>query len=781
MADKDFVVKNGLVVNSTLIIANSDSSKVGINVVPDATLTVGGAANVQGVATVTGNGVFNANVYVGNYANIVGNANVGGTLGVTGVATFSVSAKVGANLEANSTAIFVGNTTVNTTVNSSSIILKSQDSTVTITASSLAISGTQKFISNSVFLANVEFGNSTFLVGLRANSSYGLPGQSLLTNGTSIYWSTPPVGANSIGGTGGLQYYNGTDIYYPSGASPALIFNDTTNSLSVGNSVIIGGATVNSTYYTGTSANSAKLGGVEAVYYVNSTGNYTITGIHTYKANLVANGVLSVANAISLNGSNGTGGYVLTSAGDNNVYWSAPVNVAAQYAWTNTHVFSNTITANSITLSNSIIAGNNISVAKILLANSYEGQAGMVLTSAGSASNTYWKNPINSNTNAGGGGVQFHNGTTFGATTGLTFSAASNNLTVGNTITLNGVTINSTSFPGTATNATKLNGVEPTSYVNVTDNYTFTGVHTHNANIVIGTSAKLFAQGSYGATNQVLTVTSTGGVQWTNPAAVGVTSVSGGNGFTACTITSTGTFTVKAGNGISVDTNGVRVVAGNSSIISNSTGVYVGSMYYNDLIGKPTIFDGAYGSLTGRPTLFDGAYASLTGRPTLSTVATSGSYVDLTNKPTIPDTASFVTTTSLTTNLLNYAPKASPTFSGTATTAGLKINGAYSLITTTMGPYSGGAALTLSCSSSNYFILSTTGSLNITFGTPPSGMYSMVVKITGGGSGVITWASSPKWPGAVAPTPSINTDFWIFTTDDAGATWRGNLSLRDYR
>ena len=56
---------------------------------------------------------------------------------------------------------------------------------------------------------------------------------------------------------------------------------------------------------------------------------------------------------------------------------------------------------------------------------------------------------------------------------------------------------------------------------------------------------------------------------------------------------------------------------------------------YNDLLNKPTLFDGTYANLTGKPTLFDGTYANLTGKPTLATVATSGSYNDLTNKPTI--------------------------------------------------------------------------------------------------------------------------------------------------
>ena len=54
MADKDFVVKNGLVVNTSVLVANG--TKVGVNTAsPDAALTVAGTANLQGNVSFTGN------------------------------------------------------------------------------------------------------------------------------------------------------------------------------------------------------------------------------------------------------------------------------------------------------------------------------------------------------------------------------------------------------------------------------------------------------------------------------------------------------------------------------------------------------------------------------------------------------------------------------------------------------------------------------------------------------------------------------------------------------
>ena len=44
----------------------------------------------------------------------------------------------------------------------------------------------------------------------------------------------------------------------------------------------------------------------------------------------------------------------------------------------------------------------------------------------------------------------------------------------------------------------------------------------------------------------------------------------------------------------------------------------VGTISYNDLSNKPTLFDGAYSSLSGRPTLFSGSYNDLTDKPNLA-------------------------------------------------------------------------------------------------------------------------------------------------------------------
>ena len=791
MADKDFVVKNGLVVNSSLIFANAAASQVGIACSsPDAVLTVGGTANVQGVATVTGNVFFGANatvssnLYVSNYANVAGSANVGGTFGVTGAVTFAATANVGTNVQISTTRIFIGNSTSSVFTNSSFISVG--NSTVNTTVNSSVISGVidnanrlgglfatnyitatgeQTRSGNSIFTANVILGNSIVTVGVQANSSYGNPGDSLVSNGSATYWAIPPVGANSVGGTGGIQYYNGTNQGYPSGASAGLTFNDVSNNLSVGNTVIVNSvsvgnstvnATVNSTIYTGTSYNSVQFDGRGSSSYVNTSGTYTISGAHTrtgetvFNANATVNRVFTFANAISANGANGTTGHVLTSAASGNVYWTRAVNTDAQYVWTNTISFT-----------------NSVAIASAFSANGSNGTTDQVLVSAGAGA-TYWKNSINSNTAAGTGGVQYHNGTTFGANAGLTFSAGSNNLSVANSIVLNGATINSTSFPGTANSATYFGGALASAYINSSADYTFTGIHTHNANLVIGTAARVQAGGQVGLNGQVL-ASNGNGVNWINPATGTVISVAAGNGISTASglaITGSGTIYIDSGNGLITDTDSVRVKAGNSSIVSNTTGVWIGDVPWTKIYGQPAFFSGVYADLTSKPTLF------------------SGSYNDLTNKPTIPTDLNQLTNTPGYINASSisaaYATKAAPTFTGLTTVSGLRITGSYYTSITTLGS---GTSFAINCALGNYFTATSTGTTSISFsGAPASGnLYSMIIRLTGGGNYTVSWPAAVKWQGAVAPTPTTNTDIWVFSTDDGGTSWRGNLTLKDYR
>lgn len=83
------------------------------------------------------------------------------------------------------------------------------------------------------------------------------------------------------------------------------------------------------------------------------------------------------------------------------------------------------------------------------------------------------------------------------------------------------------------------------------------------------------ANSTLGGSGQVLTSNSTGGVYWGSVAGTGtITQINTGNGLTGGPITSSGTIAVIANSGIIANSTGVYVLA-NSGITSNSTGVYV--------------------------------------------------------------------------------------------------------------------------------------------------------------------------------------------------------------
>ncbi len=81
------------------------------------------------------------------------------------------------------------------------------------------------------------------------------------------------------------------------------------------------------------------------------------------------------------------------------------------------------------------------------------------------------------------------------------------------------------------------------------------------------------------------------------------------------------------------DSNFAATVTNSLSLKANSADLsaVATSGNYNDLLNKPTLFDGAYNSLTGKPTLFSGNYNDLSNKPTLF----SGDYDDLSDKPTL--------------------------------------------------------------------------------------------------------------------------------------------------
>lgn len=121
------------------------------------------------------------------------------------------------------------------------------------------------------------------------------------------------------------------------------------------------------------------------------------------------------------------------------------------------------------------------------------------------------------------------------------------------------------------------------------------------------------------------------------------------------------------------------------------------------------------------------------------------------------------------------APLASPTFTGTVTTATADLLGSVRSNITTV------AASAVDCSLGNYFIKTATGALTWTAtNVPATRAYSFILELTNGGAGAQTWYSGIKWPGGTAPTlVASGVDVLGFITDDGGTTWRGVQLMKD--
>ena len=69
----------------------------------------------------------------------------------------------------------------------------------------------------------------------------------------------------------------------------------------------------------------------------------------------------------------------------------------------------------------------------------------------------------------------------------------------------------------------------------------------------------------------------------------------------------------------------------------------------------------------------------------------------------------------------------------------------------------------------------------IVSGAPAAGkVSSFILKLTNGGSAVVTWWAGIKWDSGTAPTLTVSgKDNLAFYTDDGGATWEGFVLSKD--
>jgi hypothetical protein len=106
----------------------------------------------------------------------------------------------------------------------------------------------------------------------------------------------------------------------------------------------------------------------------------------------------------------------------------------------------------------------------------------------------------------------------------------------------------------------------------------------------------------------------------------------------------------------------------------------------------------------------------------------------------------------------------------------------YSVYHNALGSRSGNVVI--DCEQGNYVSLTAVGTINWSFINPATGLRAtgIIIELANGGSYIQNWPPTVRWPSGTAPILSASgIDVLIFITDDAGANWRGAISMSDSR
>jgi hypothetical protein len=256
-----------------------------------------------------------------------------------------------------------------------------------------------------------------------------------------------------------------------------------------------------------------------------------------------------------------------------------------------------TLTANQALVANATSGIDKVIVANAVItsiwANGAAGGAGDILFS--NSTGIYWASSSQFGVNVNA---------TFAWTNVHTFSA-----------NVNANTVNATAFTtsGVTTNTT---GVFTTGTVNAATLSVGSSVVANTTRLVIGTGVGLQVNGTIGTVGQVLH--SNGTTAYWAATTADITAVTAGAGLTGGGTTGDVTIDVAAGNGISVSTDAVAVLA-NSGLVANATGVHIVTSGDSTLIANST-------GLYVNDATISIATSQLSGDVALGT-QTSGNYV----------------------------------------------------------------------------------------------------------------------------------------------------------
>jgi uncharacterized protein YukE len=430
---------------------------------------------------------------------------------------------------------------------------------------------------------NIDTTNTSFqLASFQANTYFGgnTSANWFIANTIGVYHTGSINAASHTVGTSTIANATGVYTGIVNAASHTVGTSTIANATGVYTSVVNGSSITVGTSFT---ANATVVNAVSynsgSTLIANSTGPYGKAEI-----NLNVNNALTANNSTNLGGT-AAASYQLNSTLNANIASYLPTYTGIVNG--SSHTVGTSFTANSTVVNAvSYYAGTTLIGNTIGPYGKTEGNLNV-----NNATTAYGKTEINLNVNSA---LTANNSTNLGGTAasgyqttaGLSANVAT--LTANNANNLNG---QPSSYYTNATNITTGTlpyAQIPANVINTTAAFTRTGITTFSANVVLGSSG-LSANGSFGTAGHVLHSNGTA-TYWAVDDNTGtVTSVSTGNGLTGGTITSSGTISVLANNGIAANSTGVFVTPGTGAVV-NATGVHVNATYIGTLSANNTTF-----------------------------------------------------------------------------------------------------------------------------------------------------------------------------------------------
>ena len=527
MSDKDFVVKNGLVVNNFLTVNATTIyiGNTGSNATVNTTIYTGTSNNTLYVGTdtdiktrtaanIVSNSQLQSNLvnYVrldGLQANIakmhVNSAlylapatdNAGDTYLYTNYARYTAPGTFSNNITINGNVVFAN---VNQTSSNPNYMIVVGNATfqnsVTVTGSYLNTSTNSVSFGTAATIyanGNIGVGNTapddkiSVTGGIAVTGTLKAGGAATLSDTLSVTkaatFSNSVTVANLTSQTNSTVFGTAAAIYANGnigvGNTAPIDQISVTGNVAISDTIKIGATVINATNYSGTANNATYLGGVAAASYVTSSGiasslsSYfkkdaatTVTGTSLFNANVEVRGANLVINAsasIVANGGVGSNGQALFSNGAG-IYWGSVNDIRFVAPGSNTEVMINDQGSISTNPGFRFIKTTNT-----------------IAIGTGTVNSSYYSGTSQDSSNLGGVGASSYalkSDTLYVGTTAIQLNRS------GGTQTLTGVSID-----GTAGNASKLGDVAASSYVTLSSLSATISSSTANSANYIGSLA----------------------------------------------------------------------------------------------------------------------------------------------------------------------------------------------------------------------------------------------------------------------------------------------------